>query len=445
MDEPAVIIIGAGVSGLAAACELARSGVSTCILEARDRVGGRVFTYRDPAHDIPIELGAEFIHGQPLEIWKPLEKAKVTITEVEGENWCVTDGQLSRCNFFDQVQAILEKMDDSGPDESFGDFLDRELPSPKTEPERQIKQHALDYVSGFNAANPSLVGVHWLVKEQKAEERIHGDRAFRSRRGYQDLIDVFREQIGQYRIPVRTESVVESIRWRVGEVTVIVRHNGNPVTLIAPQVLVTLPISLLKARAGQRGFVQFSPELPREKLNAAEKMEMGHVVRVVLLFRRRFWTTIAAPFPGALSDMSFLFSQDTWFPTWWTAMPDRSPIITGWAPFRSAGRLSGQPESFVIERSLQTLSALTGESVKDLHRLLEGAYFHDWQSDPFSRGAYSYGKVGSDGAQEVLATPLDNTIFFAGEATDISGHNGTVHGAIASGLRAAREILQVLA
>jgi monoamine oxidase len=191
--------------------------------------------------------------------------------------------------------------------------------------------------------------------------------------------------------------------------------------------------------------VQFSPELPGEKLNAAEKMEMGHVVRVVLRFRRRFWTTIAAPFPGALSDMSFLFSQDEWFPTWWTAMPDPSPIITGWAPFRSAERLSGQPESFVIERSLQTLSALTGESVKDLHNLLERAYFHDWQSDPFSRGAYSYGKVGSDGAQEVLATPLDNTIFFAGEATDISGHNGTVHGAIASGLRAARDILQVVA
>jgi monoamine oxidase len=445
MDQPAVIIIGAGVSGLAAACELARAGVSACILEARDRVGGRVFTYRDPACDIPIELGAEFIHGQPLEIWKPLEKAKVTITEVEGENWCLTDRQLSPCNFFDQVQAILEKMDDSAPDESFRDFLDRELPNPKTEPERQSKRHALDYVSGFNAADPSLVGVHWLVKEQKAEERIHGDRAFRSRRGYQDLIDVFREQIGQYRIALRTESVVESIRWRVGGVTVTVRQNGNAVTLIAPQALVTLPVSLLKARPGQPGFVQFSPELPGEKLNAAEKMEMGHVVRVVLRFRRRFWTTIAAPFPGALSDMSFLFSQDEWFPTWWTAMPDPSPIITGWAPFRSAERLSGQPESFVIERSLQTLSALTGESVKDLHNLLERAYFHDWQSDPFSRGAYSYGKVGSDGAQEVLATPLDNTIFFAGEATDISGHNGTVHGAIASGLRAARDILQVVA
>jgi monoamine oxidase len=73
---------------------------------------------------------------------------------------------------------------------------------------------------------------------------------------------------------------------------------------------------------------------------------------------------------------------------------------------------------------------------------LEAAYFHDWQSDPFSRGAYSYGKVGSDGAQQALGSPVENVLFFAGEATDVSGHNGTVHGAIASGYRAAEEILQ---
>jgi monoamine oxidase len=123
-------------------------------------------------------------------------------------------------------------------------------------------------------------------------------------------------------------------------------------------------------------------------------------------------------------------------------MPDHTPIITGWAPFRSADHLSGQPESFVIERSLQTLSELLGESLAELRRLLERAYFHDWQNDPFSQGAYSYGKVGADGAQEMLAAPVENTLFFAGEATDTSGHNGTVHGAIASGLRAARQILQ---
>jgi len=444
MHDPTVIIIGAGASGLAAACELARAGLSVCILEARDRIGGRVFTYPDAACATPIELGAEFIHGQPPEVWKPLEKAKVKVTEVEGESWCVSKGELSRCDFFDDVQALLEKMDDSTPDESFRDFLDRQLPKSATDTQGQTKQHALNYVSGFNAADPSLVGVHWLVKEQKAEDRIHGDRAFRPRRGYQDLIDIFREELGQHRIALRTQCVVESVRWRAGEALVNVREHERPAALLAPRLLVTLPLSLLKARPGQPGAVEFSPPLPQKKLQAAQKMDMGHVIRVVLRFRRRFWDTIAAPFPGALSKMSFLFSQDEWFPTWWTAMPDTSPILTGWAPSRSADRLSRQPESFVIGRSLQTLSALLGESFEDLQHLLERAYFHDWQSDPFSQGAYSYGKVGADGAQETLAAPVANTLFFAGEATDVSGHNGTVHGAIASGYRAAREILQAL-
>jgi monoamine oxidase len=82
--------------------------------------------------------------------------------------------------------------------------------------------------------------------------------------------------------------------------------------------------------------------------------------------------------------------------------------------------------------------------VDEIKQLLEAAYFHDWQSDPFSRGAYSYGTVGSDGVQQALASPIENVLFFAGEATDATGHNGTVHGAIASGHRAAKEILDGL-
>src|ERR1051326_2434200 len=443
MQDPTVIIIGAGVSGLAAACELARAGLSVCILEARDRIGGRVYTIQDPTLDMPIELGAEFIHGEPPEIWKPLKKAKVKITEVEGESWCASGGQLSTCNFFSDVDRILEKMDGS-PDESFLDFLERELPSPRNARKREAKQRALSYVSGFNAADPSLVGVHWLVQGMEAEERIHGDRSFRSRRGYQDLLDIFREEIGRYRVAVRTSSVVDSVRWRPRDAALAIREHERSLTLHAPVVLVTLPISLWKAPAGHPGVVQFSPALPQEKLKAAEKMEMGHVIRVVLRFRRRFWDTIASPTRGTLSDMSFLFSRDEWFPTWWTAMPEKSPIITGWAPFRSAERLSGQPESFVEERSLQTLSELLGVGLEDLRRELERAYFHDWQSDPFARGAYSYGRVGADGAQQALAAPLEKTLFFAGEGTDTSGHNGTGRGAIASGQRAAREILQAL-
>lgn len=123
-------------------------------------------------------------------------------------------------------------------------------------------------------------------------------------------------------------------------------------------------------------------------------------------------------------------------------MPKKLPIITGWAPFECAEKLSGQSREIVIERGLQTLSSLLKVEHRALREKLVDAFFHDWQSDPFSCGAYSYGKVGCDGAQETLASPLDNTLFFAGEATDTTGNNGTVHGAIASGYRAAEQVLK---
>jgi monoamine oxidase len=446
VQNPQVLIIGAGAAGLAAACKLGESGFSVLLLEARDRIGGRIFTRREPGCAAPIELGAEFIHGMPPEIWQPLEDSGVDIVEVEGQTWCVSKGKLGPCRFFSPVDSILDKMDDSLPDESFLDFLNRRFPNPRHDQKKEeARRRALAYVSGFNAADPDRVGVHWLVQGMRAEERIDGHRAFRIRNGYQHLLDIFRRRLQEYSVGVRTNCIVESVSWRPGHAELTVRNHEAVSKLIASRVIITLPLSLLKLRPPLGRAMEFTPPLPREKLDALENLEMGEVVRVVLRFRHRFWKDISAPTDGqskTLADMSFLFSEDDWFPTWWTSMPVKAPLITAWAPFRSAEKLSDCAASFVVRRSVETLSQLLTVNVKDLENWLDGAYFHDWQSDPFSRGAYSYGKVGSDGAHIALAAPLENTLFFAGEATDTSGNNGTVHGAIASGYRAAAQILR---
>jgi len=441
-SDPAVIVIGAGMAGLAAACQLGHAGIAAHILEARDRIGGRVFTHLDPDCDYPIELGAEFIHGKPPEILELLRKAKTEITEVQGEAWSAEDDRLSPCGFWDEVDQILQKMDDSKPDESFAAFLDRCCRSPNTQAQKRAKQRAQGYVSGFNAADPALVGVHWLLKEMQAEEKIEGARAFRCRNGYKDLLDVFQQEIKNYNITVHTETVVQQVRWKAGSVKVDNRDQKSESTLEARRVLITLPLSLLKAPVGQQGVVRLTPELPRQKKDALDKLEMGKVIRVTLRFRERFWDSIKpAGARGSLSNMSFFFGPDDWFPTWWTANPAKSPIIKGWAPFRSAERLSGKSHSFVVERSVQTLSTLLRVSKSELEKILEDAHVHDWQADPFSLGAYSYGKVGANEAQQVLAEPVQDTLYFAGETTDTTGNNGTVHGAIASGYRAAKQIL----
>jgi monoamine oxidase len=437
-----VVVIGAGAAGLAAGAELGRAGLSVGILEARERIGGRILTLRDPATTVPIEMGAEFIHGLPPEIWTPLLDAKVRLSEVTGEAWC-HDAHLLPYDFTNNVDQILKLMDDEVSDQSFWNFLAHCCPGPGGTRQQEAKKRALAYVMGFNAADPELVGVHWLVKGMREEEMIEGYRAFRAANGYEDLIQIFRYRLQSSNVSVITGAAISAITWNPSGATISTEDGSS--TYQARQVVVSVPLSILKLPVGQKGAIEFNPALPPEKLTAMSKLEMGKVIRLVLRFRDRFWDSVAPPKAHGrnLSDMSFLFSDDEWFPTWWTTMPVHEPIIIGWAPFQCAERLSGRDRSFVVDRGLKTLSGLLAVSLPNLEEGLEGAYFHDWQCDPYSRGAYSYGMVGADGAQEVLAKPVDGILFFAGEATASPGSNGTVHGAIASGYRAAREILSL--
>jgi monoamine oxidase len=446
--DPDVIIVGAGAAGLTAAAQLSSAGLSVTIVEARDRIGGRIFTLRDAKYNAPVELGAEFIHGLPPETLTLLNRRQVHIRELDGDNWCFVGGKLGTCDFFSDVEKILGKLDDRKPDQSFLDFLEECCPSADTsDRQRQKREWALGYVSGFNAADPALVGVHWLVKGMRAEEEIEGDRAFRAEHGYVALIDFFQEQLTTTGVSVLKNTIVEEIRWNPGRAELTLRGPDGASVIFAPRVLITVPLGVLQAQSGEKGAIRFTPDLPVQKQSAIRNVIMGKAARVVLRFRECFWKDLPlGSEPSKKMDgMSFLFSHDDSFPTWWTTLPEKLPFLVGWAPFRAAEKLAGKEQSFAVEQSLATLHRLLEVSRRELEGLLEYAYFHDWQNDPFSRGAYSYGKVGGDGMNVALARPIDNTLFFAGEATDVSGHNGTVHGAIASGNRAAAEILSATA
>jgi monoamine oxidase len=441
-QDPDVIILGAGAAGLSAAVELSHAGLAVSIVEARNRIGGRIFTQRDPVCDAPIELGAEFIHGKPTEIWDLLHRSSLHAKEVSGDVWCVREDKLSTCDFFSEVDQLLEQMDDRAPDETFLQFLDHCCNDSVTQ---ATKDWARGYVTGFHAADPAQISVHSLVRGMRADEKIEGHRAFRIEpQGYEALLGTFRRELREAHVSCQLNTVATEIRWQPGNVELSACNQAGTITMTAPRLLITLPLSILQASPGEPGAVRFLPQFPPQKQAALSQLAMGKVIRVTLRFRQRFWDDLRPPHSSeskSITNMSFLLSQEDWFPTWWTTMPEKFPIITGWAPFHCAERLSGHSTEFVVDKCLHSLSRALKFNRSELESLLAHAYWHDWESDPFSQGAYSYVRAGGDNAQQALADPVDNTLFFAGEATDISGHNGTVHGAIASSYRAAKQIL----
>jgi monoamine oxidase len=421
-DNPDVLVVGAGAAGLAAARELTSAGVNLTLLEARDRIGGRVYT--DRSARVPVELGAEFIHGRSPHIFELLNSAGLKAAEVAGEFRRKRNGLWGDAgDVLGELNHLFENMPGEAPDQSFKQYLDRSRYRDET------KQLALNFVEGFHAADPERVSVHWLIRATKAEESIDGETSYRVAHGYDRVIDAIRSRIDDQRCKLVLDTEVGEIAWRRGEVIA----RAQAAEFRAPKAIITLPLGVLQA-----GFVRFDPPLAT-KQGPMRNLEMGPVIRVSLVFPDKFWEELPE-----MRNLSFLFTDDPQFPTWWTSNPLPYPILTGWAAGKFARALAGKNKDGMIQCAVESLSRILELGRIDLRLKVHAGLVHDWQADPFSCGAYSYVAVGGDGATQALAAPIEGTLFFAGEATNTEGHNGTVHGAIQSGKRAAQQLLATI-
>jgi monoamine oxidase len=419
MSELDVIVIGGGVAGLAAARDLGAAGLQVLLLEARERLGGRVFTQYTNGY--PVELGAEFVHGCPPEILELAAEAGLPLAELQWNVLRKKDGRwIDGTETMSGMDRLFEQMNaaETEPDQSFKNFLDH-FDAPEN-----VKQQALQFVEGFHAADPGRISVHSLIKSNIADEQIDGDRQFRFERGYQPFVEAIASPLNA-RVQLRTE--VNGIDWRTGNVQV---QTVDGHVYRAPRALITVPLGVLQA-----GAIRFTPELP-EKHQALQLLEMGCVRRVSLCFKRKFWEK-----DRRFQDVTFFLTDDLQFPAWWASNPLPFPVLTAWAAGHYAQAFSQINTDQVIDRAVDSLANILEIDMASVRHELTNGFTYNWQSDRFSRGAYSYALVGGSSAGCRLAAPVAGTLFFAGEATDCEGHNGTVHGAIASGKRAAREIL----
>ena len=416
---PEVLILGAGVAGLTAARDLTAAGARVLVLEARDRVGGRIMTHHTP--DGPVELGAEFVHGAVEETLSVAREAALPLRETDRSAPRVTPADGGTADFFSAMDVVLAHASAAGPDESFQHLIDR------VDVGAELKAQCLRLVEGYHAADPARISVRSLLKNTAADESPGANRQFRFVGGYDGLVAAIFQRVDPRLCDVRLNIMAAAVTW--GRKSAVVRTSAGQ-EFAAPQLIVTVPLGVLKA-----GAIEFSPRLA-DKEDTVSRLEMGVAERVSLCLASDTWLA-----HDRFSPEGFLFTGQPPLPVWWVSRPPPFPVVTGWAGGRNARALGQLGGAARVDAAVAARPGARAVDARRLRQDLRGGFSHDWLGDPFARGAYSYAGVGGSEAGAELAVPIDGTLFFAGEATESDGQNGTVNGAIACGGRAAIHVL----
>lgn len=426
--ETDVCVIGGGVAGLTAAGHLAANRKAVLLIEARNRLGGRIETCF--AGELPVELGAEFVHGRHPALHELGERNHLALSEMKGIPYRDSGHGLKPAGQEDDTAGdLLSRPELARRDEPFSAFLDRS--GLDAGPRARVKS----FVEGFNAADSGQISTRALYHQQLAEERIEGDRAWRLPGGYVSVVNALAAQLPA-NAQTLLSTVANRVAWRPGHSRIEAQDEaGESVEVHARAVIVALPLGVLLAEHG-KARIEFSPE--PEKFRRLTLLAPGAAVRINLVFREPVWEH-EAPNGG------FLLSNQPHFPTWWPRSAGSAHLLTGWCGGPKSSTLPAASQDEMLELALATLANLLRASPGDLRSKCESAHFHDWISDPFSRGAYSYVRAGGFEYSQQVPSGIEGTLWLAGEAMASDGYWGTVHGAMTSGRRAADEFLRARA
>jgi monoamine oxidase len=417
------VVVGAGLAGLAAAGELRRNGHEVVVLEARDRIGGRIWT-SSQWPDLPLDLGATWIHG--------VQGNPITdlANEIQASRWVTSYDQSATYNPNGQLlteaeEARLEAMRTQvlsalqTAQNRDGDVSVRQAVAslPQQFQSSSEAAHFLNFVLSGEieheyAGSAHHLSAHWY----DSAEKFDGDEALFVR-GFQTITDHLARDI-----PIELSQVVKEIHWGQPEVRVITERTE----FVADHVVVTLPLGVLQSNS-----VRFTPDLPGEKRNAIAKLGMGVLNKCYLRFDQAFW-------PDDVDWLGYIAAQPGEWTEWVSFQRVANmPILLGFNAADRGLEIEAWSDQQIVASAMATLRTMFGA---DLLQPIDYQITR-WATDPFARGAYSYNALGSTPPmRNTLAMPLSARLFFAGEASH-QAYFGTTHGAYLSGLRAAQDVL----
>jgi monoamine oxidase len=416
-----ILVIGAGAAGLAAARELHDAGVPVTVLEARDRPGGRAWTAYDVAPH-PVELGAEFVHGENVVTWRYIDRYglrttdQATVFNIFGYDGArlLPHDDFVRSTSMAMAAATYAATQGCVPGETLLDVMRRWCTTQSLAPSTDDWRIWTNFCDQYYAADPDHIGA-----AEFTEATFDGDGVrlqYRIVEGYSNLMGNLATGMD-----IRYGAAVRRIAWggaSVGVETTEGTYEGRA-------AIITLPLAILQA-----GDVAFDPPLPSGKVAAIGGLGAGANAKIVLRFDERFWP----------EDMTLLLSPfDTQL--WWRPgrlRDDESPVITAFFGGSAVARMRALGMD-AIEAAVRDLERIFGVAAEPM---LKVGRFIDWPADPWAKMSYSYIPPGGGGLRSELAAPIGDALFFSGEATN-SERPSTVHGALESGLRAALEVRSI--